>query len=978
MSDLRAVTVLIPSHGLEDFPTELAEQEAAGILNAFAIARHPDLLAKTRIAPEWGRADEPPHHLEGHLVLVPACCEGWMPHEWPEQAREQGAWVIENCSSREDYEASLRECFPEGGKASASLIQDFYALGTAWLLIELLTRKMHYYSSLDEHNFQRDQLAAADAAVTGDETAAKAHLKGCFETLMECREHFYPVDCYLIDLCLLNPEVVDEHFLSTLQSPDPVNFLLKAEHLFEISEQHPEACEKLKEAVHNRTAEIVGGDRYEKPLSTSTLSSLIWDLQAGRALYQQLLERTPTTWARKRYGFSTQMPQILSQMGFHSAFHLALDDGLYPDEEQSKLRWEGCDGTVIDAVSRIPLAADGAGSYLRFADRMAESMQDDQVAGLLFARWPEVQGVWFRDLQRVSEYAPVFGRFATLDDFIQTTDHSGRLSRHDERDYLSPYFLQAVAFGEPDPISRFRDALQLRHTYDVANWLSRMHCLLSRKPIDDSEATCREWETRVELSGPDLPATESQQTTDEDQTPAAMPDIAQDLNDWKSQAAQQLTELVTYGGKESRGLVVFNSLLESQTAVVPLTGFRSPPEQSEHVKAVQFDDRTQAAVVEIPGAGFVWLAESTGDVKVPAATVPSAEDFTLRNEFFEVLINETTGGIQHLKGYGRSPNRLSQHVAFRFLRERTFQRGEEPPEEIRTNYSTSRLLSCEVTSSGPALGEIVTECELLDPQEETVLARCRSTYRVWRSRPVVEIELELTPEQLPDGDPWSCYFASRFAWKNESASLTRGILQGAHGLQGERFEAPYYLEIADGDLRTTILPDGLPFQRRSGPRMLDSILISEGETTRKFRFWIAFDEPYPMQAANRMLMPPVAVPSERTSASASGWFFRMKEKNVQMLSLQPIVSDPHADSGPPEGYSVTLLETEGRNRRVKLRPFQAPLSARKRDLLGNLVQELSIVKDAVIIDMRGHELAHVDLVYSEPSAETSDETPQND
>jgi alpha-mannosidase len=312
-------------------------------------------------------------------------------------------------------------------------------------------------------------------------------------------------------------------------------------------------------------------------------------------------------------------------------------------------------------------------------------------------------------------------------------------------------------------------------------------------------------------------------------------------------------------------------------------------------------------------------------------------------------------------------------VAFRFLQERKFERGEDPPEEFRTYYSTLRLLSCEVTSSGPALGEIVTEVELIDPQEETVLGRCRSTYRVWRSRPAVEIELELTPEQMPDGDPWSCYFASRFAWKHESAALTRGLLQGAHGLQGERFEAPYFLEIADGDLRTTIVPDGLPFHRRSGPRMVDSILISAGESARTFRFWIAFDEPYPMQAAHRMLMPPVAVRSEKAPASSSGWFFRMKEKNVQLLSLQPIVPDPHAESPAPDGFTITLLETEGRNRRVKLRPFRTPLSARKRDLQGNLLEELSIQRDAVIIDMRGHELAHVELIYSEPAAETTDE-----
>ena len=48
-----------------------------------------------------------------------------------------------------------------------------------------------------------------------------------------------------------------------------------------------------------------------------------------------------------------------------------------------------------------------------------------------------------------------------------------------------------------------------------------------------------------------------------------------------------------------------------------------------------------------------------------------AEGDMIRNEFIEVHINETTGGIARIKQYGRKPNRLSQQLAFRFPRERT-------------------------------------------------------------------------------------------------------------------------------------------------------------------------------------------------------------------------------------------------------------------------------------------------------------------
>ena len=975
MTELRNVSILIPTHGLEDFPTELTEEEAASILNAFAVCRHPALLSNVRTAPEWARADEPPHHLENHLFFVPSCCEGWMPHEWPEHARTNGATVIENCTTREEYEHELLSLLPDHSELPAELTPDFYALGTAWLLIELLTRKMHYYSSMDEHVFQKDQLAAADAAIAGDLTAAKAHLKGCFETLLECREHFYPVDCYLLDICLLRPEMIDEHFERTLESDIPVNFLLKGEHLREIAGQNPEAVQKLRQAVYDKRVEVLGGDRYEKPVSTTTLQSVLWDLEEGSKVYQEFLGQTPKTWVRKRFGFTTQLPQILSQSGFNCAFHLALDDGLYPDEEQSKLRWEGCDGTVIDAVSRIPLAADGAVSYLRFADRMAESMQDDQVAGILFARWPEIKGVWFQDLQRMQSYAPVLGQFVTVDEFIMTTDHSGRLARHEEKSYLSPYLLQSMAYGEADPISRFRNFLQLRHQFDRTSWLARISEFLRTKSLAAGDSQIDEWETRVELSGPDLTPEEST-TTDSDEVPTELddgeakveenhsnaPSLADDLAQWTTTELTSLSSLITTNGEKTPGLLVINTLSQDQSAVIPLDDFKTPPAIDDHVKAVQFDEHCKAAVVDVPGSGFLWLKES-GNNNQTKAPLPAAEEMTLRNEFFEVLINDQTGGIQHLKGYGRSPNRISQQIAYRYLLEKRYSPDPENPDDVRkTNYSLSRMTHCEILSKGPALGEIVTEVELLDPEDQSVIGSTRNRYRVWKSRPIVEVEIEITPHLDAEGDPWSCYYASRFAWKSESAVLTRGLLQGAHGIQGERFEAPYYLEIADSDKRTTVLMEGLPCHRRSGSRMFDSILMPAGQTNRKFRFWIAFDEPYPMQAAHQMLMPPLSISTPQAPRTTAGWFFRVKQKNVQILSFQPIVDDPHSETK-KSGISVRLLETEGRSRRVQLTSLMPPTSARKRDFQGNTIEELPIQKNSVMIEMRGHELANIDLSF---------------
>ena len=43
------LVTLVPSHSLEDFPTELPEKEAASLLNSWVVPWHPRLLASARV-----------------------------------------------------------------------------------------------------------------------------------------------------------------------------------------------------------------------------------------------------------------------------------------------------------------------------------------------------------------------------------------------------------------------------------------------------------------------------------------------------------------------------------------------------------------------------------------------------------------------------------------------------------------------------------------------------------------------------------------------------------------------------------------------------------------------------------------------------------------------------------------------------------------------------------------------------------------
>lgn len=972
--------VLIPSHSLEDFPSDLPEGEAASLLNSFVVLWHPALLADAGVLPRWHRADDPPEVCEKRLIMLPTKCNATVPAGWVERARREGAVVVADISDREPMLAAALAPLEREVTVDPDLAADFLALGFCYLQIELLTRHMRHYSNLDEVHLQREALAAAQAALAGDESTARTHLRICFEVLTEAREKFYPVDCYLIDLCLLIPRLADAHLAKTLLHMKPLSVLVTGQDLEEIARESPASVDALREAWERGTAALVGGEYREAPTPVLPLESVLWQFFAGRQAFRRVLGREPDVWGRRRYGLFPQLPQLLQKFGYQGALHLAMDDGLYPDHEYSKTRWEGTNGSVIDAVSRIPLAAEAANSFLRFPTRMAESMDHDHVAAVLFARWPEVKAPWFDDLRRMHNYSAVLGRWVTLEDFFQHTETPGRMSGYDVNDYLSPFLVHGVAYQEADPIGRFVDHYRRRATFDAAAWCHAMRSLLVGKPIADAAVV--EIERTLEVAEPSAanPAAPEAGATEAGVAETERPSAETRLVEFADQAAGQLAEAVLAGSGNEPGYLLLNPLPFGRKVSVELPKLETPPSAEGPVQFVQWDASRKAVTAEIPGCGFVWLplAAAPGGKSPKPPAVPMAEPNVLRNEFFEVYLNSETGGVGKLKAYGRTPNRLSHQLAFRFPRERKLPGQEDQFGDVKSAYSQMRMTRSDVTCAGPSLGEIVNSGEIVDQVAGKVLANYKQTFRVWRGRPFLEIRIELDIAQMPDGDPWSNYYAARFAWNDSAASLTRSVLQGAQGIKEERFESPHYFEIATESQRTTILNAGLPFHRKTGDRIVDSLLVVAGETRREFRFAVAFDQNYPLQAALDVLSPVISVATAQgpPRIGRSGWFFHLDVRNVQVTRIMDRMAEPservdswdsQRDALPPPGAgcAVRLIETEGRPIRAKLRCFRAPVAARQRNFRGNTVTDLTLEGDAVLVDLTAYEIADVELTFEQ-------------
>ncbi|MBL8850897.1 MAG: hypothetical protein JNG89_14560, partial [Planctomycetaceae bacterium] len=377
------------------------------------------------------------------------------------------------------------------------------------------------------------------------------------------------------------------------------------------------------------------------------------------------------------------------------------------------------------------------------------------------------------------------------------------------------------------------------------------------------------------------------------------------------------------------------------------------------------------------------------------------EDLLLRNDFLEVALSEVTGGIGQIRTYQRGGNRISQQIAYRFPRERTITVGEgEEAETYKSYYSEMLMRSARVLSAGPAVGEIETSGVIVDQHQKKRLADYRQVTRVVRGRPFVEVDLELDLDTVPDGDPWTNYYAARFAWKYETVALSGSLHHGAHPINTDRIEAPQFIELADEGSRTTILPCGLPYHRKTGPRMLDTLLVVAGETRRRFRFAIAVDQPYPIQSALDVAAPSLAIPTAGSppGGATTGWLFHLSAGNVQLARLLPLFpcetasgvgegaprereapaeplslsaaqsesarQEPRPPSSPPrQGCIVRLVETEGRRKTAWLRCFRTPTAARQVDFHGQTINKLALEGDGVRVDVRPYEVCDVEVLW---------------
>ena len=255
--------------------------------------------------------------------------------------------------------------------------RDFLALGTARWMLRELTIAMGHVDALDHESLTRELLAGAHAWQIGDWASAVNRLRAGFEVLTQARERFYPVDAYLIDLCLLDPAMPAGVLADPLESPVAISFIAQAQAIENQALHDPKGMAALRQAISDGWADVVGGTYSEAEDPLLPLESILWQFRRGHDVYRAHLDdRSVETYARRRFGLYTQLPQIAKRFGFRFALHLGFDAGRFPIRPETKRLWESPDGSNLE--SSVAPADGGRPAGAGMADPVADGGDDER------------------------------------------------------------------------------------------------------------------------------------------------------------------------------------------------------------------------------------------------------------------------------------------------------------------------------------------------------------------------------------------------------------------------------------------------------------------------------------------------------------------------------------------------------------------------------------------------------------------------
>jgi hypothetical protein len=975
----RELVLLSPYRLPAQHPLTLADDDMAGWLQAYSALWHPAALWQAAGPP---RVDSPYDHeapRPKHVYALPSSPANMVPEHWASQAASAGAAVFRAEPDRQATRAALLTALAPADETARKLtelpaetVAPFFGIGIGYLLLATLCEAMDHENLLQVETFwsavQRAVASAAglpendsvappeSAASTPAETAEHGnpqpyqqpigpepapfvkHLQEAARQVLSARETLYPVAIHWLNVAILGGATQKMLWSSACLGAQPINLIASAASLEALNADHPEKIEELKERIRTEQVEVCGGIYLERPEPFLPVESQWWNLAKGIAVSRDILGADIKVFAREQFGAHPQLPTWLNPFGINRAVLLPLAEAAMPEYNSPIISWSMPDGRSLDCFVRKPMAADSADTFFNLGHRLFKTTREDHTATLVFQQGSRAALPWFGDLLELAKLAPVLGQWSTFSQYFGAAgagEYVGPLVPDDFHfDFLSERAAPEHAGDAVVPptmqhshraVSGFARHLRLRRRLDAAWTIASIYRgLTGRDDLAAHEQLLRHVEDEVERQAAG---------------PGEAPDRLQLV---ENQLAEALAaRLLARAPENQPGYLVLNPCSFTRRVALELPARGAAVPCADPVKASQVAGEMLRVVVEVPPLGFAWLAQAGPPGSAPPSRMKLADDHSVRNEFFEAEIDPATGGLRSIRDHKSMLNRIAQRLVFR-------------------PGSTMRATSLTTTSTGPALGELVSEGNILGPQGQA-LANFKQRFRAWLGRPLLDLRIEIVPLQHPAGSPWQAYFGAQFAWRDERALVLRGLGGMSHVTTHLRPQTPDFLEIRLARQSTTIFTGGLPFHQREGGRMVDVILVPPGETEQVFDLALGLDREQPMQTALGLVTPVLVVPATKgpPHVGPKGWLFHLDASNILLTSLRPGSIGPGDGTAPADSITARVLECAGTSTAAELHCVRAPKRVVMVDARGAVVAEGSASGDAALMHIGPGEWAHL-------------------
>lgn len=903
----------------------LGVEETNCWLNAWSALWHPSAILGASAPPKWASPYDYDPPVADHIYAIPETPPLYLAGDWDDRVREVRAAAFRSDQGRqttlEKMYAALAEVgqHVHAGELTDSDARPFFGIGLAYAVIETLFDAMEHERLLDRDGFWADMQEAAR-----NPGSALPHLQKAAAKLQSARDTLYPANISLLDFAILDEKHASAPLPAAIDRQSPINVIATGKALEEIAREYPDRIRALKSALSADSSaesrlEICGGPYCDREDELLPLESQLWNLRHGIAATKSVLGCDVTTYASARGCFHLQTPSVLQQFGIAKALLISFDDGRLPSHKAAVIQWSTADGRQIEALTRTPLPADDPQTYFHLTHYLHQTIMQDQSAIVGLLHRPGVAAApWYEDWLALSTLGPVLGAWTTVSNFLR----EGVVGEYASPPSVDEFAIDALEPrceqpGENASVSWFARHLRLRRRLDASATYAALYRALGGGFDLELHDRFSALEDRIEQSD-----SVRSEELEKIELLVSKPLIAR---------------LLSRATERKPGLFLLNPCAFARRVTLEGNDIHKDVLPGGAIKSIQHDADQSRLVAEIPALGFAWLPR-TADISSSQARNPRpiklADQKSIRNEYLEAEIDPSTGGLRSIRDLQSRENRIGQQLVF--------QPG-----------SRSVVEEIQVTSTGPALGEIVSTGALVDEHDEK-LATFRQRFRVWLGRPLLEMRIELFVVHKPTGYPWHAYYGSRFAWRDERATLIRGVVGQGATTTHSRPTTPDYLELRSGRHRTLILPGGLPFHQRHGARMLDVILVPQGESATTFELAISLDRELPMQTAWGFTSPVLAVPVEMgpPHIGPTGWLFHVDAPNLLMTSLA-------AEAGDSAVVNIRLLEVAGVSGSAELRCPRNPESAELVDALGETQQSLLVQDDSVQFDYSEHGLINI-------------------